>query len=287
MGEITQVGLGLMGSALARALLAREHQVTVWNRSPTKTSMLISAGARVADSIADAVRASSTILICIDGYTSTRHLFEPVALHLAGRTVIQLSTGTPGEARESEAWFKDRGAKYLDGAILAGPPAIGKHALILVSGDAAVFAQCKPFLAALAGDLRYVGAHIGAAAALDLAWLSEYYGFFLGAIHGARLCESEQVDIDQYVALFAEDSRSRRLLSTIQRGQYDNPTATLAVWYGGLRRIQDQARAAGINCEIPDFAADFFKRAIAAGHGDEDVAALVKILRPSMRDNRV
>jgi len=280
MGEITQVGLGLMGSALAHALLVGGHQVTVWNRSADKTSALRSAGARTSGSIIDALDASSTILICIDSYASTLRLFEPTATHLAGKTVIQLTTGTPSEARDSETWFKTRGANYLDGAILAGPPAIGKHALILVAGDAAVFERCRPFLAALAGDLRYVGPHIGTAAALDLAWLSECYGLFLGLIHGARLCESEQVGVDQYAALFPESSRSRWRLDIIASGQYDNPTATLAVWYDGLRRIQDQARAAGINCEIPDFAAGFFERAITAGHGEEDVAALVKVIRP-------
>lgn len=279
MGEITHIGLGLMGTALARALLAKGHRVTVWNRTPGKASALASVGAHVAGDIDDAVRASPKILVCIDSYHSTLRLFGQVASRLAGKTVVQLSTGTPEEARQGEAWFRDRGARYLDGAVLCGPPQIGEDALIVVAGEAATFDQCKPFLAALAGDLRHVGVRIGSAATLDLAWLSEYYGFFLGAIHGARLCDSEQVDIGQYAALFEEGSRSRWLLGTIHSGQYDNPTATLAVWYAALRRIQDQARAAGINSEIPDFTARFFERAVAAGHGEEDVAALVKVLR--------
>ena len=45
------------------------------------------------------------------------------------------------------------------------------------------------------------------------------------------------------------------------------------------KRVENQARDAGINCEFPDFVAGLFGRAIAAGHGQEDVAALVKVFR--------
>lgn len=280
MSEITQVGLGLMGSALARAVLARGHQVTVWNRSAVKAAGFVSSGARTAASIADAVRASPVIMVCIDSYASTLSLFEDVGPHLPGKTVIQLSTGLPREARESELWFNDRKADYLDGAILAGPPDIGKDAQIVISGGKAAFARCEPYLNCLAGDLRYVGVAVGAAAALDLAWLSEFYGFFLGAIHAARLCESENVGVDLFAALFPEGNRSNWFAETIHSGRFENPTAPLSVWYAALRRIQTHARDAGINCEVPAFAAGFFERAIAAGYGGEDVAALVKVLRP-------
>ena len=280
MGDITQIGLGLMGSALARALLADGHQVTIWNRSAEKSVALVSSGAYAATSVEDAVRASPVVMVCIDSYTSTLRLFEPIERALAAKTVIQLSTGSPRAARDSEKWFRDRSADYLDGAILAGPSDIGKDALIVIAGAAATFERCKPFLAAAAGDLRYVGANIGAASALDLAWLSEYYGFFLGVIHGVRVCESEGVALDQYAALADDGSRSKWLLSIIASGRFENPSATLAVWYGALRRIQEHAREAELGCEIPDLAAAFFERAIADGYSEEHVAALVKV-RPA------
>jgi 3-hydroxyisobutyrate dehydrogenase-like beta-hydroxyacid dehydrogenase len=277
MGDITQIGLGLMGSALARALLAGGHQVTVWNRSANKTAALASSGARIAIRFEDAIRASPVVIVCIDTYANTLRLFEQTERYVAGKTVIQLSTGSPRASRDSEKWFKDRGADYLDGAILAGPSDIGKDALIVVAGAAITFERCKPFLAAVAGDLRYVGENIGAASALDLAWLSEYYGFFLGVIHGVRVCESEAVPLDQYAALADAGSRSQWLLNIIANGQFENPSATLSVWYGALRRIQEHAREVALSCEIPDFAATYFERAIAAGYSEEHVAALVKV----------
>ena len=95
-----------------------------------------------------------------------------------------------------------------------------------------------------------------------------------------RVCESEGVPLDQYAALADDGSRSKWLLSIIASGRFETPSATLAVWYGALRRIQEHAHEAGLSCKIPDFAATYFERAIASGHGEEHVAALVKV-RPA------
>ena len=127
MTDITAIGLGRMGSALARALMQAGHQVTVWNRTPARMQPLLTLGARGAATAAEAVHASPLILVCIDNYAATlRLLGDPeVRQHLCGRTLIQLSTGSPGEARESEAWCQALGALYVDGAILCGPESIG------------------------------------------------------------------------------------------------------------------------------------------------------------------
>ena len=85
-------------------------------------------------------------MICIDNYEATSKLFDqagPAAL-LAGRTVIQMSTGTPKEAGDSDIWFRDQGATYLDGAIMVYPETVGTaDAQILVAGPEAAFQDCQ------------------------------------------------------------------------------------------------------------------------------------------------
>jgi 3-hydroxyisobutyrate dehydrogenase-like beta-hydroxyacid dehydrogenase len=271
-----------MGSALARALLGAGHSVTVWNRTASRMGPLVALGANDATSVADAAQASSMVLVCVDNYSVTRSLLDigDVTPHLSGRTLIQLSTGTPHEARESEGWASKHGAGYLDGAILGLPGKIGsKELVILVSGKEIAFAASRPTLQCLAGDLRYVGEPVGAAAALDLAYLSQRFGLFMGLAHGVRICESEKVSADHYAALFPKGDRAREFTSVVHEAAYGSTGATLAVYYAALQRVQSQARDAKINCEVPNFAAELFDRAIAAGHGLEDVAALVKVLR--------
>ena len=55
--------------------------------------------------------------------------------------------------------------------------------------------------------------------------------------------------------------------------------ATLTVWDAALQRIRSQADDTGINSEIPDLISSLFKRAIAAGYGEEDVASIIKVMR--------
>ena len=65
MNEVTIIGLGAMGSMLARALLQKNYRVTVWNRTIEKAEQLVSAGASLASSVAAAVGASPVTIVCV------------------------------------------------------------------------------------------------------------------------------------------------------------------------------------------------------------------------------
>jgi 3-hydroxyisobutyrate dehydrogenase-like beta-hydroxyacid dehydrogenase len=282
MADLTMIGLGAMGSALARAFLGAGHSVTVWNRSPNKAKPLLALGAKSASTIADAVTASPIIVVCIDNYKATRDLIseESIGHALSGRTMIQLSTGTPREAHELEDWIVHLGGAYIDGAIMPYPDGIGaRDAKILFAGPEITYERCLPFLSCLGGDLRYLGENISAAAALDLALLTHELCDYLGAIHGAHLCESENISVEVFASMFPDGHPAKGPAQVIHSGKYNDPGATLTVWDGALQRIQAQAHDAGISCEVPDFISSLFKRAISAGYGQEDVAAIVKVLR--------
>ncbi len=288
MTGVTCIGLGLMGSALARAALASGHGVSVWNRTPGKANALADIGAVAVDALNDAIAASPIVLICIDSYASTRALLgtDGVANHLVGRAIVNLTTGTPREAEALSAWVGAQGARYLDGAILCGPNQIGtKTGEILISGDALAWQVAGPLLTCLAGKVRNVGEGVGAAAALDLAWLTMSYVQFIGVAHAANICRAQGIDLQAFIDLFpAEpapadaDANTRKLARIIKDAAYDQPTATLQVWGEALARIQMQARDAGIPCAIPDFIAGYFQRAIGMGLGQQEAIAIYKAL---------
>lgn len=281
MSDISVVGLGLMGSALARALLVAGDAVTVWNRSPERCSPLVAEGAVAAASLAEAVSASPVIVVCIDSYATAQALIgaRDVASQLTGRLVVQMSTGSPGEARSAEAWFEAQGAHYLDGAILCGPKVIGTaDAVILFSGKGAHFQPAEVTLRALAPGARWVGESVGAASALDLAWLAQLYGTYVAAAHGALICGSEGLDLDLYLSVLNPTGAAYWIVKAMKDEAFDSPTATLSVWNGALRRIADHARTAGISSEVPDVVGRILDRAEAAGLGAQHIAAMVKVL---------
>lgn len=287
MGDVTMIGLGLMGGALARALCKGGHKVTVWNRSPDKMRPFEALGARAASSLTDAVAASPVAIVCIVDYDSTRDLLgaDDVAPLLRGRCVVQFSTGTPAEARAAGAWMAERGADYLDGAIMCYPGGVGSaDGRLLFAGPEDTFGRCKPFLDCFGGDVRHLGSNIAAAATLDMALLTHELMESVAFMHGALLCRSEGVAADVLAAMFPPDGGAGEALARICTERYDDPGATLSVWNEALKRIQHQTRLAGINSEVPDFVASLFDRAIAAGYGEQDIAALTKILGdPSRR----
>jgi 3-hydroxyisobutyrate dehydrogenase-like beta-hydroxyacid dehydrogenase len=282
MSDITVIGLGLMGAALARALQRAGHDLTVWNRSPEKMQPFIDDGVAGAPDVVSAIAASSVILICIDNYAATNSMLrsDEVTPLLAGRTVVQLSTGTPREAHESADWMKAHDVSYLDGAILAGPSTVGTDgSIILLAGEKAAYERNGGMLACLGGDVRYLGANVRAASALDLAWLCDSYGRFLAVTHAAILCESEGVGVDEFASLFDKESMIRRDANVIHSSDFENCTATLQVWDAALQRIRAQGEDAGIDTDFPDFVSGLFEKAVDAGYGEEHVTALIKVLR--------
>jgi 3-hydroxyisobutyrate dehydrogenase-like beta-hydroxyacid dehydrogenase len=119
---VTVLGMGLMGRALAEQFLKDGRPTTVWNRSTGKADGLVARGARPARTVVEAVERSALIVVCVSTYGVVRELLDPLGDALADRTLVNLTTGTPRQAREMAAWAKERGVDYLDGAIMAIPP---------------------------------------------------------------------------------------------------------------------------------------------------------------------
>jgi 3-hydroxyisobutyrate dehydrogenase-like beta-hydroxyacid dehydrogenase len=275
-----------MGSALARAFLGKGSDVTVWNRTQSKCEPLLNQGARAASTISEAIAASPLSVICISDYSATSDILQPedVRRELRGRVVVQLSSGTPQEARESEAWMGDCGAEYLDGAILAFPRTIGTpDAMILVSGPSSAFEKHRSTLDDL-GTVVYVGESIGLASTQDTAGVSFFMAALMGFMQGAVIFESEGLSVEDYLAL-AESvipvltGELHQVTERIKTGKYDDTDAELNAWTAGAEHLVQVSRENGITSEVPDFLARVFNQAISAGHSKHDIAALMEIFR--------
>ena len=282
MSDITVIGLGNMGYALANTLLSAGKQVSLWNRSQEKAESLVSRGANLASSVTSAIEASPVILVCVSNYSTTREIFasDGAPSALANRTVVQFSSGKPQDAIEGENWFFEQGARYLDGAILGSPKVIGTEAVqILVSGADNSWKACQPLLNCLAGNLQYVGRNVDSAKVLDLAWLSQRFGLFMGVFQGLLLCESAGVSASTFGATVAADQRVTMIADTIHNGSYTDPVNSIGIWHDALHHLIDQAKATNTDHEILEFIADKFQRARNAGYEEEDLAALIKIFK--------
>ena len=104
--NVTVIGAGRMGSALATVLFHQGFATTVWNRTGAKTKVLSRLGLSVAQSVEESVREADIVVVSVSDYSSTRQLLRQpdIETALRGKIVVQLSSGTPKEAREMDSW---------------------------------------------------------------------------------------------------------------------------------------------------------------------------------------
>jgi 3-hydroxyisobutyrate dehydrogenase-like beta-hydroxyacid dehydrogenase len=102
---------------------------------------------------------------------------------------------------------------------------------------------------------------------------------FLGMTHGAAVCEAEGVDLELLAGVIPETEFAHHYVRRIAAGTFDETAATLSTWSSAFRCFVRQADEAGINDEMPSLMQDWFRRAMKAGLGEQDVSALIKIFR--------
>jgi 3-hydroxyisobutyrate dehydrogenase-like beta-hydroxyacid dehydrogenase len=287
--QVSVIGLGNMGSALAEALLAKGHGVTVWNRTASKCEALAAAGARVAGSVAEAA-AADVVVVCVtnnDAGTAVLQTDE-VAAALRGGLLVQLSTVTAEESRELGRWAEAHGIAYLDGSILAYPVGIrDNEGTIVYSGPKSVFDANEAVLASLGGDPKLVGEAIGGAPTFDKTLYAVHYASMLAFFHGAAMCHAAGFPIETYTEQAAPMGQQMRLRAgeTIAKRSYGNPGCALEVEAAAYAHVVRLSEELGVDTAFPKMVAGYFGRAIADGHGQHDLAATFEVLLK--RDDRV
>lgn len=281
MSDITVIGLGNMGAALARALQESGQAVTVWNRSPEKADSLVEKGAVLAPSAAAAIAASPIILVCVTNYPAANQILAEAPTGLDGKLFVQFTTGSPQEARASETWAHAHRAEYLDCAITGSPGSIGTpKAHILVAGREAAFQKAEAVLRILASNLDYKGELIGLAAAWEMIFIMHYYGMFLSLFHSVQICQAEGIPLEEFILLLGQQGKNyeKWLCENIRSGNYQETSSPLELWAGGIKQIAEHAQDSDIDSEFVKLAARLFQKAMDAGYGREEVSALFKVL---------
>ncbi|MBE8522830.1 NAD(P)-dependent oxidoreductase [Amycolatopsis sp. H6(2020)] len=285
MGEskkhVGVLGLGRMGAALAGALLGAGHDVSVWNRSPLKAGPLLDRGARLAATPAEAASAD-VVFSCLSTYDTQRPVLEAAAL--AGRTLVNLTSGTPEQARAAAKWAASEGIDYTDGVIMAVPQGIGTPAAqILYGGSEAVFAAQRDVLEVL-GTPVFLGEDAGLAALYDLALLGMMWSTMAGYLHALALVGTEGVTPERFTPMAsAWQSAVGGFLpgigAQVASGDYATDVSALDINADGLALLVETSRAQGISTAVPAVLHELFARAVAAGHGEHAIASVIEEIR--------
>lgn len=285
MRSVSVIGLGVMGTELARVLIENGYDVTVWNRTPEKAVPHVKAGAALAKTATEAIRASEATITCIRTHSDTRALLEADPTVLTGKTIIELSTGDASEAASLMALIESQGAQCLIGMIATFPSGIG-HAdsAIVTIGVEDVWNDCAPILKTLAGKSAYIGTSPKALAAIYASLFLPRQGFMFGMIYGALICEKAGVSMDAYVEQLPLTIKIVQdyydvFAASVPSGDFSNPPASLGTYYAAFQDTLNTCRDLGTPEDLPRLLHDLVKRGIDAGLADEQITALTKVLR--------
>lgn len=292
--SVTVIGLGMLGSTLAGAFLKGGHPTTVWNRSGEKAAPIVNKGATRAATAAEAVSASRLVVVCVSDHEAVREILDPIGDALSGRVLVNLSSGTPKQSRETAAWAAARGADYLDGAAMSGTRLVGQpEAVFLYSGSPAAFTTHQPMLTSL-GAATHLGADPGLASLYDTALFGMNWGVLSGFFHAVALVGTEEVDATAFASVATGylpfvSGLLTDLARQIEDIRYPSDDGTLEVHAAAMDHLIHTSRANGIGTGVPDLIKALLERGIAAGHGADGTASLVEVIRkpaPAARQAR-
>ncbi|WP_282782204.1 MULTISPECIES: NAD(P)-binding domain-containing protein [unclassified Nocardia] len=281
---VTVLGLGLMGSAIAKAFLAAGYPTTVWNRTETKAGVLADLGAVRGSSVADAVAAAPLVVVSLLNDAAVAETLRTAGPALRGRVLVNLTSSTPEQSRRRAEWATHHGADYVDGAVMAVPQGIGTaEALVLYSGSERGYRTAESALRVLAGQGTYLGADYGRAAAFDAALVSVFWLSFFGTSLGISLAEAEGIKgselvsfVPAVVALLPEMMADTA--EQVEAGHYPGHDTTIASASDAFASLRDLIARHGIDTGIVDAANAVFRRAVNAGHGADGLARIVPML---------
>ncbi|MFF4223327.1 NAD(P)-dependent oxidoreductase [Streptomyces sp. L500] len=286
--KVTVLGLGAMGATLAGAFTAAGHRTTVWNRTAGRAGALMERGAVEAPSAARAVAASPLVVICVTAYDAAHDVLGPLAAGLAGSTLVNLTSGSPPQARETAAWAERHGIAYLDGALMSTPSGIGDPDFLqLYSGPRAAFDQHRETLAAL-GHPVHLGTDPALPSVYDSALLGLLWSTLTGWLHGVALIGAEGpgggVTATDFTDVVNHWMKSVGALMNsyapqIDAGRYPGGEFPLTLHLSMMNLLAHASELRGVEPGLPEFLQRLTSRAIAAGHGGDSYARLVEFLR--------
>lgn len=168
---------------------------------------------------------------------------------------------------------------------LATPPQVGRpDTPIFVSGKNSAYKKGEIIMKTLAGGFQYVGEKDGDAAAWDLAFLSCLFGGMLGFYHGATVLESENINVEEYGNMMAALAPVTGEMikyegRVIGNNLFTEVQSSVLISSDTFKLLLEQTGETGISKNWPEFGTKLFQKALDAGYGNEQVAAVVKVIR--------
>jgi 3-hydroxyisobutyrate dehydrogenase-like beta-hydroxyacid dehydrogenase len=286
MARLGFVGLGAMGSRLARRLLVAGHHVSGWNRTAAKTRDLVAAGLAPVKSPRAAAEGAEAVFTMVTDDAALRAVAlgaEGVIAGLAPNAVlVEMSTVSPAAVRELAAPVTARGAALLDVPISGSTITVEQgQATFIVGGDVGALERVRPFLLAMGTAVTHVG-ELGLAKTMKVATNLGLAVQMLAFSEAVLLAEKAGIARERAVEALLKSVVASPMVK--YRGPFvlgQMPTDAwfkVAMMQKDLQLALDQGRATAVPLPLTSVTQDWLTAARGLGLGEHDFAVVFDVL---------
>ena len=279
---VGQIGVGLVGSALAERLLLAGRRVVGWDTDPERVSALRQRGGESAGDAAEVFARCRRVLLSLPSHREVADVIQaagPALNH--GLTIIDTTTGDPTSTEELARILGARGITYLDATISGSSAQVRAGSVtLMVGGDAESFAASSDIFESIGRQTFHTGA-AGTGAKMKLV-TNLVLGLNRAALaEGLAFAGSLGLDPALSLAVMRGSAAYSRIMDTkgermIQRDFA--PEARLSQHLKDVRLIVDIGRQAGLPMPFSAAHRDVLEEAEAAGCGELDNSSIIEVL---------
>jgi 3-hydroxyisobutyrate dehydrogenase len=284
--NVSFLGLGTMGSAMALNIARAGFPVTVWNRTPGRAPDILALGGSEAATPAEAAAAGEVVVVCVSDTPDVEAvLFGPAGAAEgapAGSVIVDMSTISPTATREFARRLAERGVTLLDAPVSGGSEGARKATLsIFVGGDADALERVRPVLATMGTTITHCGSS-GAGQVVKAVNQVILAGTYVGVAEGLVLAMKSGLDPEIAVAALSGGAAQSWVLANRSERMIANDYPLgfrTALHLKDLRIALDLATELGAELPVTALTAALEEDLVAAGHGDEDVSNVARAIR--------
>ncbi|MFB6092238.1 MAG: NAD(P)-dependent oxidoreductase [Haloquadratum sp.] len=283
MKTVGVIGLGAMGAPMAWNVSDAGYPLVVYNRTKSRTEPFAEAGETVAESPRAVGARADVVIVMVTDDEALEAVLDGEEGLLAGLTedtiVLQMSTVTPDATEAAAAAVADAGGRYVDAPVsgTVGPAEEGTLT-VLAGGPDDLLGEVEGILAAVGDPIVDCGA-VGDGARMKLfvnLLLGDMMGAFAEALAFGTKSGLEYEDMLTVVEAGAVDSPLFRIKGeNVGAGDFD-PRFPVDLQFKDLRYAVESANDLGVPLPQTAAARETFSAASGMGHGEEDMAAVVK-----------
>ena len=284
--NISVIGLGAMGYALAKTLLESNSKVSVWNRTLSKSQGLKNKGAHICLSPIEAFEDSEIIIVCLSNYEAWNNIIDSnqIDIDLNKKTIVQLTSGSIEEVKVHSDWVKKHNGNLLEGAIISFPSEIGtKNSSIILAGNNGVIENCKDTISLLFPIHTNLGSNLIGPTVLSRALVSGVLAGLIGMINGVAICQKADITLDHFKNIYIErinsmiNQESKRIIEAIGAKDTKSTEASISAWGHGQEALLSISKTLDSNLDFQLALNSLFKQAKKAELEDHDLSAMYKI----------